>query len=263
MDSNGFQMVSFRSSMAEQLSRPALKDSKLLRAYQKEATLVVKELLGAKYAVPVQSTSRTADRSSYMTAYSKFAHCDVGDSFLLPQPKDGPPMLVTAKNLMRFYKPQMMQINGTSAPQSEIDEGLDYALVNIWQPMRHAAVRQPLALLDHASLEAADRVCLHSLSERRTPDNARESAAVKDTPVLQISQVLHNPWHRWYHYPEMQPGEAVVFKQIDSRPGRALCCFHTSVANPHAPPAAPERESVETRILCAFPKPAAPPKSGL
>lgn len=253
---NAFELVRWRSSVAHRLSRPALKEPKLMKAYQADVANFVRGLIGAKYAVSIQSLTRTADRSDYMTAYSKFAHTDVGDSFLAPQPKDGPPVVVTAKNLMRFFKAAMKVQTGATASQAEIEKGLEYALINVWQPMRNVAVRQPLVMLDYESIADGDRVSLSSLSSRKIPDNVRGSAAAQTMPVVEISQIKYNPAHRWYYFSDVTPEEALVFTQIEGRAGRARYCLHSSVANPHAPAGAPERESVETRVLCAFPKPA-------
>ena len=79
-------------------------------------------------------------------------------------------------------------------------------------------------------------------SERRAKDRIGE---------LQL--VRWNPAHRWYYYPEMAADEALLIKTFDSATdGRARRCIHTAFTNPLAPPDAPPRESMESRLLVFF-----------
>ena len=53
----------------------------------------------------------------------------------------------------------------------------------------------------------------------------------------------------------MQTDEVLVFKQQDSRDGHAKVCPHTSFVDPFAKDDAPERYSIDIRILCVYKKP--------
>ena len=58
---------------------------------------------------------------------------------------------------------------------------------------------------------------------------------------------------RWYYYPEMHYGEALLIKTFDSATdGRARRSIHTAFDNPLAPADAPARESIESRLLVFF-----------
>ncbi len=60
--------------------------------------------------------------------------------------------------------------------------------------------------------------------------------------------------HRWFYFPHMRKDEVLLFKQWDSDPAcTARVSFHTSFSDPHAPPDAPPRQSIEVRALAYFP----------
>ena len=61
-----------------------------------------------------------------------------------------------------------------------------------------------------------------------------------------------NDKHRLYYFSNMRPGEAIVFKQYDSREGKAFVCPHTAFYDPAAGEDAQGRRSVEFRALCVF-----------
>ena len=52
----------------------------------------------------------------------------------------------------------------------------------------------------------------------------------------------------------MNPDEVLVFKQLDSRIEKSLVCPHTSFIDPNAAPDAAERQSIDIRFMCVFPK---------
>lgn len=56
-----------------------------------------------------------------------------------------------------------------------------------------------------------------------------------------------SPLHRWFYYPQLQPGEAIALKTFDSDEalGRALFTLHSSFEDPTSSPTAPARESIE------------------
>lgn len=125
-------------------------------------------------------------------------------------------------------------------PPAEAEERLRrrFAIVNVWRSIRGAVLSSPLACCDAATIDGADLVT----SERRAEERIGE---------LQL--VTWNPAHRWYYYPEMSTGEALLIKTFDSaRDGRARRSIHTAFDNPLAPPDAPARESMESRLLVFF-----------
>ena len=113
-----------------------------------------------------------------------------------------------------------------------------FCIINVWRSIHGTVLTSPLTCCDAATIAAIDLVA----SERR----ARER-----TGELQL--VSWNPAHRWYYYPEMQRDEALLIKTFDSaKTGLARRSIHTAFSNPLAPPDAPARESIESRLLVFF-----------
>jgi hypothetical protein len=78
--------------------------------------------------------------------------------------------------------------------------GRRFAIVHVWRPLR-AVMANPLAVADARSVSAGDLIA----AERRMPGRAVENY-----------QLRYNAAQRWYWFPAMQPGEAIVFKTFDS-----------------------------------------------
>jgi len=114
----------------------------------------------------------------------------------------------------------------------------DFAWYNTWQPIDHEAQQNPLVFVDAQTVEAGDMVPYYYVG------NGEKN--------LETS-LLPNSRHRFSYYPNMRTDEIVLFKQLDTRPGRAVTCVHSSFVDPSAPESAPPRRSVEVRWLCAFP----------
>jgi hypothetical protein len=113
-----------------------------------------------------------------------------------------------------------------------------FAIVQAWRAIADPVARDPLALADARSLEAADFIP----AERRFPDRVGE-----------IYMFAFNPGHRWVTFPGMGRDEALVFKVYDSaKDGRARWCAHTSFEDPTTPPQAPPRQSIEIRAFAFF-----------
>jgi len=113
-----------------------------------------------------------------------------------------------------------------------------FAIVNVWRSIAGPVLNSPLACCDAATLAAGDLVA----SERRAEERIGE-----------LELVCWNPAHSWFYYPAMQRNEALLIKTFDSATdGRARRSIHTAFDNPQAPPDAPARESMESRLLVFF-----------
>jgi hypothetical protein len=113
-----------------------------------------------------------------------------------------------------------------------------FAIVNVWRSIAGPVLTTPLACCDAATIDAADCVA----SERRSTERIGE-----------LELVRWNAAHRWYYFPEMRRDEVLLIKTFDSaRDGRARRSIHTAFDNPLAAPAAPARESMESRLLVFF-----------
>jgi hypothetical protein len=112
-----------------------------------------------------------------------------------------------------------------------------YCIVNIWRSTAGPVVDAPLALCDSRSVAPQDLV----VSEIRYPDRTGE-----------VYLVRHNPAHRWAYFHELEPAEAIVFKQYDSVPALPRFTPHAAFEHPETPPDAPLRQSIEVRVLVLF-----------
>lgn len=113
-----------------------------------------------------------------------------------------------------------------------------YCIVNIWRSIKGPVVDTPLALCDSRSVRDGDLVDSDIHYHNRTGE---------------IHLVHFNPAHRWCYFHELQPDEAIVFKQYDSSAqGVSRFTPHAAFDYPDTPPDAPLRESIETRILVVF-----------
>ena len=113
-----------------------------------------------------------------------------------------------------------------------------FAIVNVWRSIAGPVYNYPLALCDATTVRSADLVSVERRAEER---------------IGELQVALHEPDQRWYHFPEMQTDEALLFKTFDSETdGRARFTIHSSFEDPDAPADAAPRESIETRCLVFF-----------
>lgn len=112
-----------------------------------------------------------------------------------------------------------------------------FAIVNIWRSARGPIIDSPLALCDGRSVTPGELVDTEIRYPRRTGA---------------IYQVAHGKDQRWAYFHELQPDEAILFKQYDSDPSQPRFTPHAAFRHPHTPPETPPRESVEVRCLVLF-----------
>jgi hypothetical protein len=213
LERDGFRFVHHDTNVADFYD-----EDEIRRVYYPEMEALVKAESGAKRVVVFDHTLRTPDQE-----------------------------LREAAKIREVVRRVHNDYTERSAPQrvrdllpDEADELLQhrFAIVQVWQPIRHPVECWPLAIADAQSLSPADMV----VTERRYQDR-----------IGQTSAITHNPAHRWYWFPHMRPDEALVFKVYDSmKDGRARFTAHTAFDDPTTPPHARPRESIEIRTLAFF-----------
>jgi len=239
----GFTLVQgFRSMVHDDLDKienpPVYRSSKHVeesaasraarQVYFAECERLLRGLTGADVSFHVSHAVRTSEGNKlssgveYLTAYATFAHTDYTTEILPGAWK------MLAKRGVPEYVAKRMRV----------------AFFNVWQPTRVPVQEHPLALLDWTSVDPDDVVHV-TLGYAVTPTSG---GLAKQPP---IGQVLYNPKHRWYVFPEMQTDEALVFTQVDEREGFPRHSFHTAVKHVARPNPLP-RQSVEVRIICGF-----------
>ena len=113
-----------------------------------------------------------------------------------------------------------------------------FAIIQVWRAINRPIQVNPLAVVDARTVATSDLLA----AERRYPDRVGETY-----------QLMYNPAHRWFYFPEMRRDEALVFKVYDSEnDGRARFTPHTSFEDPTSPPGAPPRQSIEVRTFAFF-----------
>ena len=113
-----------------------------------------------------------------------------------------------------------------------------WAIVQVWRPIRGTVLIDPLGICDGRSIPQKGFIRV----ERRYKDRTGE-----------VYHIAHNPSHVWFHFPQMERHEALVFKVFDSdtsKPSRFTA--HSAFDDPATPANAPARESIETRTFAFF-----------
>ena len=111
-------------------------------------------------------------------------------------------------------------------------------LMNFWRPLA-TVYSSPLALCDASTVSAED---MH-------PSEVRGGLMNINRQPLYGFNLSHNPAHRWYYLPRMQPGEVFAFKLYDSDVSQPQWTGHTAFTDPDTPPNAPPRQSIEVRTV--------------
>ncbi|MFC3097167.1 CmcJ/NvfI family oxidoreductase [Alteraurantiacibacter palmitatis] len=108
---------------------------------------------------------------------------------------------------------------------------------NVWRVLSPPPQDVPLALCAFDSLEMGDLIECDAIFD---PPGA---------PEWSFGNYLlaYNPAHRWFYYPDMHMGEALVFVTSESDQSRPLLMPHGAFDNPLAPTDAPPRISLEMR----------------
>lgn len=118
------------------------------------------------------------------------------------------------------------------------------AVLDVWRSMDFSGPieQPPLAVCDARSIAPGDMVAARAISPRA------------DRADFVTYNLAHNPFQRWYYYPDMAPDEVLVFRLYDTREERQSRrpVFHGAVFDPTRPPDARLRESYELRIAALF-----------
>jgi hypothetical protein len=131
---------------------------------------------------------------------------------------------------------RLRQILGDAEAQKRLNQR--FAIIQVWRPIRRKVLVDPLAICDARSIPEKGFVVLQRCYSDRTAE---------------VYHIAYDPQHIWYHFPEMERHEALVFKVFDSdTTGRARFTAHTAFDDPHTPADTWPRESIETRTFAFF-----------
>ena len=183
-------------------------------SYYSEMKELVCRVTGASRALVRSHLVRTEKRVDFNDGYARFVHCDYNVARLGEMAHE----LLARDGVM---------------PQ----ENWTYAWYNTWQPFDHQVQNNPLAFIGWGSLPLPDVIDYFYTGHNQ--DSL-------------VAAPVYNPDHRWWYFPLMETTEILIVKQLDSRPGRAVYCPHTSFDMPGAAPDSLPRRSFETRLLAVF-----------
>lgn len=192
-------------------------DSAAVKAsYQTDIAPLLKRLSGAREVCVHSHQTRMENPKTFLGAYSRYVHCDY------------------AMKPSGEREASVLKQHG----HADVDVAdLDYVWFNIWAPIERPAQQNQLAVMDASTLSPEDLQEYHFTS--------RAEGGYAAIPTF-------SPRHRFYYVSNMRPGEALVFKQYDSRPGKPKVCPHTAFYDPQAAAGHAPRRSVEYRALCVY-----------
>ena len=113
-----------------------------------------------------------------------------------------------------------------------------HMLINVWRPIVMVE-SAPLALCDASTVRRQD------LFDSEVVGGLGDF----DLRSLWGYNLAHDPGHRWYWVPHMQPWEVLAFKLYDSDPQATQHTAHSAFEDPNTPPDAAPRQSVELRTI--------------
>ena len=215
LDSCGYALVSHETKVTKFHDKEVV-----TKEYFPEMREVMLELTGAHEAFIFpfyQVRSRNPD--NFFDAYSLYMHCDFSPDTWLQ------------------FAESIVKENG--AQEKYPVEHWDFALYNFWRPIKRTVEKDPLVFIDARTMKREDII-----NYRLIEEGDKAQAAVP----------LFNEEQRYCYFPNMKTDEVLVLKQLDSRSDKSLVCPHTSFIDPSAPADAAERESIDIRFMCVFPK---------
>jgi len=214
LDIHGFAFVDHDTKVGDFTDPSARKT-----VYDQEITSLIKRCSGASEVVVFDHTIRVGDPRTRASTSARAPVKGVHNDY-------------TENSAPR----RLHDILGDAEAQRRLNQRC--AIIQVWRPIRRKVLVDPLAICDARSIPQEGFVVL----QRRYPDRTAE-----------VYHIAYNPGHIWYHFPEMERHEALVFKVFDSdATGRARFTAHTAFDDPHTPADAWPRESIETRTFAFF-----------
>ena len=124
--------------------------------------------------------------------------------------------------------------------------------VILWRAFSPPPQDWPLALCDYRSTDDAEGLPNVRLVVDKLPRPCDVPAVIEDVQAKPAGTVFpFMPAHRWWYFPDMHAGEALLFKLFDTEHGVAWRAPHTAFRDPSVAPAHP-RESLELRTVAFF-----------
>jgi hypothetical protein len=118
--------------------------------------------------------------------------------------------------------------------------------INLWTPIRPVE-NMPLGVCDAGSIETGDFLNV-SFGKPETRETDTFAGGFQSGGFV----LAHNPNHRWFYYPLMQPDEVLAFRLHDTADPSLRMTAHTAFEDPTAQPGSPKRMSYELRTIAVL-----------
>ena len=213
LEEEGFELTTGNSSVRDFFDKAEVES-----VYYPEVETLIKRVSGASRVVVFDHTLRTGNLDKQM------------------ERKIREPIMAVHNDYTEDSAPQ--RVRDLLPDEAEDLLKHRFQVVQVWRPIHVPAARSPLGICDARSLAEKDLLRTELRYGERTGE---------------IYHIAYNPAHRWFYFPAMQPGEALVFKCYDSlKDGRSRFTAHSAFEDPTTPADAPARESIEARALAFF-----------
>jgi hypothetical protein len=220
LDHEGFQLVPNRTGVSN-FDDP----DQVSEVYRRECERMVQQACGAKEVIVFDHLVRKRTPAGQLTALGRG---------VIQASHAGPAGRAhndySAESGARRLNMVLGRPEGAPAPGR-------FAIFNIWRSAAGPVLDAPLALCDASSVLA------HQLVETEIRYPRRTGA---------IYQLTHGGGQRWCYFHELQPDEAILFKQYDSDVHQPRFTPHAAFEHPDTPANAPPRQSIEARCLALF-----------
>ena len=246
LDENGFQLVRHVSRVTDWQD-----DRQLASVYYQEINDLVRDVTGATHVFSNNHLRRQSEpaeggngplaelmvgsRGPARSVHNDFTEC-YGEGLIRTIASNGVPHTQT------FGLTHAMQDAGVTEAQLRSSRML---VVNTWRAIGAEPLRRsPLAVADRRTVS---RACLHRTLIGNVPSGEPRGG-------IEIFSAEYDPAHDWYYYPDMTQDEVLLWKGYDSAEVPARPNLHSAFDDPRTPADAPERHSVEVRVLCLLPR---------
>lgn len=117
-----------------------------------------------------------------------------------------------------------------------------FVVFNTWRNVGEAPLlRKPLAVVDNRTVSRWELIPGSIGGDRN-----------RNTQGLGIYISEYNPEHQFYYMPKMTKEEVLIIKTYDSAQQPFIPTLHTAFDDPQTPADAPQRSSIDARVLCLF-----------
>lgn len=143
----------------------------------------------------------------------------------------------STKNAVPMLLNPLLETAGLSAPP-----GKRFIGFNAWRVISPPPQDVPLTVCDMRTVSEQDLVPADAIFD------------APDMPEWSFEGYLlhYNQKHRWCYFPDMTPGELLIFKSYDSVANPLQCVPHVAFNHPDCPPGTAPRESFEVRGYAFF-----------